>query len=391
MVLLPLKTPAPRARARRDAVTGAAALGLGLVLLAVLVVVKVLPGLNGGAPRRLTVLFPTAEGLREGDDVRASGIFVGRVAKLALEPDGAAATLAFHRALDLREDAEFRISDRSVLGGYVVDVRPGKGAPARGDVFRGAMPATLSGIITEFMNSMAPKDGAPGFVENLRELAKALEQRVGILGELAHGTLRSDLEALAAAPAADGESLARMLGTDSAVKDGLDAIAREVRALRDKDSLASALLALAGSGDDPIVRDVAEIEAAVAAAREAMAEGRGSAALLNEEDAFWRQVGELRDMFAALGEEGEGAVGWLIGPEGRAALDSISASIRDLKYLLSRGAGAGLGGSGIGGVFFDMIAFLAGDDRDRQEQSLFTSALRLSSYFFFPNTGLSIW
>ncbi|HAK95483.1 MAG TPA: hypothetical protein DCM87_10865 [Planctomycetes bacterium] len=387
-----MTAPPSRTRTPHDTATGAAALGLGLALLAALVLVKGLPGIGANAPQRITVLFPAAGGLLEGDEVRASGVIVGRVASLVLEPGGVATTLALHRALDLREDAEFRIGDRSILGGCIVDVRPGKGAPARGDAFRGAMPETLFDAIAGIMGSKEPGGGASGLIENLQDLAAAVDERRGVLGELYRGTLRSDVAAIAKAPAADHESLARMLSADSETTDALNAIAREVRALRDTESMASALIALASSKDDPIGRDASEIEAAVAMVREAVEKSRGSAGLLHEDDAFWRQVGELRDMFAALGEKGEGALVWLAGPEGRAALDGVGASIRDLKYLLARGAGARFGeGPGIGGVLFDVIGFLAGDDRDRQEQSMAASALSLSSYFLFPSGGLSTW
>ncbi len=382
----------PRTHARRDAASGAIACALGAALLGALLVIKGLPGVGANAPQRISVLLPSAGGLQEGDEVRASGVIVGRVTSLALEPGGVTATLALHRALDLREDAEFGITDRSVLGGCIVDVRPGKGAPARGNAFRGAMPATLFDVIGDVMDRRAPGGGAPGLIENLNDLAKALDERRGVLGELYRGTLQRDIAAIANAPAADRESLARMLSADSELTDALNAIGREVRAIRGDDSAAAVLLAMASSKDSPVARDVSEISAAVSMLRDAVAEGRGSAGLLSSDDPFWQRIDEVRGLFADLGRKGEGALAWLLGPEGRAALDDIGASFRDIKYLLSRGAAARLGdGPGMGGVLFDVIAFLAGDDKDRREQSMVIPVLGAFPSFFFHNTGLMRW
>ncbi len=75
----------------------------------------------------VTAEFGAIGSLNEGDDVRISGIQVGKVTGTELNPKtfGAVVTIALDARISLPADSSARIAASSLLGGSYVDIIPG--------------------------------------------------------------------------------------------------------------------------------------------------------------------------------------------------------------------------------------------------------------------------
>jgi hypothetical protein len=92
-----------------------------------------------GSKTELTVEFPEAGDLREGDAVLLAGMRVGRVKSIAYDPEAPlerriVVTLALDEPPVLREDYVVLITDATVLGGHNVEIEPGDPSFARLDL-----------------------------------------------------------------------------------------------------------------------------------------------------------------------------------------------------------------------------------------------------------------
>ena len=110
-----------------------AGIGLAVVLAAiafVLVAAARTGGAGGGDAIRVTALFPAANGISVGTDVRIAGLKVGSVAAQKLEPQSyqAEVTLALDPTVPIPADSSAAITSESLLGGSFVALIPG-GSP----------------------------------------------------------------------------------------------------------------------------------------------------------------------------------------------------------------------------------------------------------------------
>jgi phospholipid/cholesterol/gamma-HCH transport system substrate-binding protein len=105
--------------------------GVGLaVVLAAIAFVLFAAGRTGGAGGdtiRVKALFPAANGIAVGTDVRVAGLRVGSVAAQKLEPQSfqAEVTLALDRSVPIPSDSSAAITSESLLGGSFVALIPG--------------------------------------------------------------------------------------------------------------------------------------------------------------------------------------------------------------------------------------------------------------------------
>jgi phospholipid/cholesterol/gamma-HCH transport system substrate-binding protein len=81
----------------------------------------------GGAGYPLQAQFRQADGLAVGGDVRLSGIKIGSITSLALNPDNyfAQVTMAIDEGIRLPEDSIAKIASEGLLGGNFIAVDPG--------------------------------------------------------------------------------------------------------------------------------------------------------------------------------------------------------------------------------------------------------------------------
>lgn len=92
-----------------------------------------------GRRELLEVHFPTAGGLRPGDEVRVDGMRFGEVRDIRLAPDrvGVVATLSLREPIELYEGMKIEVQSLALLGGNFVAIH--RGDPKRGR-FRGQPP-----------------------------------------------------------------------------------------------------------------------------------------------------------------------------------------------------------------------------------------------------------
>jgi len=82
---------------------------------------------SGGNSYTLDAAFRSASGIGPGTDVRMSGVKIGTVASMALDPQTyqAVTTLALSRDVLVPEDSDAKISADGLLGGNYVSLTPG--------------------------------------------------------------------------------------------------------------------------------------------------------------------------------------------------------------------------------------------------------------------------
>ena len=75
----------------------------------------------------LLLLFGSSAGLKNGDDVKISGINVGKITKLDLDPTdyNARIQIKLNNDIKLPDDSQARITSSSLLGGNFLDLIPG--------------------------------------------------------------------------------------------------------------------------------------------------------------------------------------------------------------------------------------------------------------------------
>ncbi len=85
---------------------------------------------GGGGTYDLTASFRSAEGVSVGTDVRLSGVKIGTVSAIALNPESLRAdtTVTIRQDVEIPDDSIAAISSEGLLGGNFVEVLPG-GSP----------------------------------------------------------------------------------------------------------------------------------------------------------------------------------------------------------------------------------------------------------------------
>lgn len=132
-------------------------LGASVFLTYLLVAGDAQPAQDG---YRLTARFGQVGGLREGDDVRVAGVKVGRVERIALQPDTylAVAELEVAPQTRLPLDSTARVTSDGLLGGAHVAIEPGADTAmlkAGGEIENTQGAVDLFGLIGQFINKPA--------------------------------------------------------------------------------------------------------------------------------------------------------------------------------------------------------------------------------------------
>lgn len=149
-----------------------ALVGLAVVLIAAVFIAIAWQRTGGGrGGMEVKALFPSANGIAVGTDVRVAGLKVGSVAAQRLDPQGfqAEVTLALDDGLRIPADSSAAITTESLLGGsYIALIPGGATAPLKdGDVIvdtQGAvdMMSLIGGVINGRGGASAPlPDNAP--------------------------------------------------------------------------------------------------------------------------------------------------------------------------------------------------------------------------------------
>lgn len=123
-------------------------------------------GARGGT-YELTARFPNATGVTAGTDIRISGLKVGQVTRLDLDPKTyqAVARFTVDGAVKLPADSSAAITQAGLLGGSYVSLVPGGDAAVLrpGDEISDTQgSADLMGLIGQYVNRSGPGAGAQG-------------------------------------------------------------------------------------------------------------------------------------------------------------------------------------------------------------------------------------
>ena len=104
-------------------------IGAAVVAVAVLFLAFAYSSTGSGAVSGYEVLakFNRADGVNVGTDVRLSGIKVGTVAKMSLDPKtyNAVVTIALANDVKLPDDSSVRITSEGLLGNQYLSIEPG--------------------------------------------------------------------------------------------------------------------------------------------------------------------------------------------------------------------------------------------------------------------------
>ena len=75
----------------------------------------------------ISLIFGSSTGLKNGDDVKISGINVGKITKLDLDPVdyNAKVYIKVNNEIKIPDDSQARITSSSLLGGNFLDIIPG--------------------------------------------------------------------------------------------------------------------------------------------------------------------------------------------------------------------------------------------------------------------------
>jgi phospholipid/cholesterol/gamma-HCH transport system substrate-binding protein len=106
----------------------------------------------------LTARFERVDGIREGGDVRLSGIKVGAIVSQTLDPKTfeAVVRLSIDPAIKLPKDSEAQIASGGLLGDKYLSLRPGvedETIPPGGTIFRTNPGFSLESLIGQYMFS----------------------------------------------------------------------------------------------------------------------------------------------------------------------------------------------------------------------------------------------
>ena len=116
---------------------------------------------------KVVARFDRADGLREGADVRMSGIRIGQISRLYLEDETyfAVVEMEIDDAVKLPEDSSAEVASESLLGGRYLALTPG-GAETYlgqgGEIRYTQSPVSLEQLIGKFIFSSQDEAGADG-------------------------------------------------------------------------------------------------------------------------------------------------------------------------------------------------------------------------------------
>jgi phospholipid/cholesterol/gamma-HCH transport system substrate-binding protein len=109
-------------------------IGAAVIAVAVLFLFFAYAGTGAGAISGYDVVakFSKADGVNIGTDVRLSGIKVGTVSKMALDPKtyNAVVTIALENSVKLPDDSSVRITSEGLLGSQYLSIEPGSSMQA---------------------------------------------------------------------------------------------------------------------------------------------------------------------------------------------------------------------------------------------------------------------
>jgi phospholipid/cholesterol/gamma-HCH transport system substrate-binding protein len=258
-----------------------------IAVIAVLVVALLLVSgwrLGGGGKVDVVARFANVAGLSSGDLVQVSGVAVGRVRAVTLQPSGdVQVRLRLDRAMRPRRDARVQIISLGLVGDRAVDYAPGT-APEflpEGEMLVGSVPVGLQqGLVAAAQAGRELAAGSTAFSRDdlRRDLATAQAATTRALTVLS----RVQGDSLAAATA-------DVLRASHAMFGRLDSVAAEVRAGQSSGSLQRVA---ASAGD--LAEAAGDARNALDRMRQRLDRGEGGVARLSSDGTFRAELEATR-------------------------------------------------------------------------------------------------
>ena len=280
------------------------------------------------------VRFDDVRGLKRGDEVRASGVQVGKVQKIELDDGQVTVTLRLYRDLPFYKDGLVTIESVSPLGGKYINIETGTKVAGKADITKPLHgerpPEDITTALNNFMREIREGSGTlPRLLRDdeiynnirdvtdvLRSVSADIKAHKGLAGKLLGPESEKVYDDVAAVVAAARQAatqisekkgtLGRIIYDDALYEQVLAAIANVQGILAD---------ARAGKGtvgklltDDSLFNNVNEIAASIR-------DGKGVIGkLVNDE----KMAADAQELFTELGEvarkvgRGEGTLGMLL-------------------------------------------------------------------------------
>ena len=265
----------------------------------------------------IEVVFDNINGLRVGDEVNARGVTVGKVKKLALEPDG----VHIHARLDvpvhLREDYKIVVKAGSVLGGNFLSIQ--EGSPELAEIpldglLKGSPSAELLDTATKTVQDIqkALNDGIladlKASMAQIRKITESLGEGNGTLGRLLNDDeMYGDIRQIAANARTISDAIANGDGTigklvnDDQVYQNLQQVAANLQKITDGLAKGEGTMGRLLSEDDQVYKDLAATISNIRGISESVAQGKGSMGkLLSDESLYLELESLLREGRAAV-------------------------------------------------------------------------------------------
>ncbi len=308
------------------------------------------------------ILFDDVRGLKEGNEVRASGVEIGKVTNIELKDGRALVTIRISRDLPLYENGELSIESVSPLGGKFVGIAPGGPTAAKHDltdILQGEPPPEdIVNALNKFVRDMREGSGTiPRLLRDedvyndikeitgsIKEVTRNIKEGKGFIGKITgpdSEKLYADVEQVVASVREAAEQIRQKKGTlgkiiyDDALYDQLDAATKSIQTITadieaGKGTLGKLLT------DEELYNNIIEITRSIES-------GEGVIAQLINDEKMGREVKELVDnlnKIAASVQNGEGTLGKLI-TDGQMYEDAaeMMASLKEAASKITSGKG----------------------------------------------------
>ena len=185
--------------------------------------------------RRMTVEFARVDGARAGDDVRISGVSVGKVTKVELVGDRIVMSFRISDDVHLGRRTSATIKLATLLGAQYLELTPGGTEPLPHDripLANTSVPFTLEDTVDQTEDALSKLDG-----EKLREAFAVLGQTFGDRGDLIGGALQGSADITNVVAQREDQITSLIVGTERVTSLLKNNRAKLVRLVGQSDSL----------------------------------------------------------------------------------------------------------------------------------------------------------
>jgi phospholipid/cholesterol/gamma-HCH transport system substrate-binding protein len=235
-----------------------------------------------GDKYNLTVKFQRVMGLREGDNVVARGMPVGKIKTLTLDPDGVRVVASLDQQLHIREKYRMTIVNTSMLGGRQMEVDEGPlSNPEVGEDVQlvGETPVDLLADAAEVMSELKKGLTTGGVISNIQNIASQLSD-VSTRLNAGKGTL------------------GKLLSEDDTLYKDLSGAVASLKNVAERVDKGEGTMGKLLSSDDKLYQDLSAAVASLKSIAAQVDKGEGTIGKLIKDDTVYEEVkkaiGEVR-------------------------------------------------------------------------------------------------